>query len=326
MKMSQKKKNRKSTALRQKKSVQKVRKTENITGSREKKPVSKKAHEQTLLNKYLFGEKSIPALPFLMSYPVIIIILPLIAGLALFYYALGAAEKKPSLSAGDRLARAEAVLNTLDSFEDPLEKQKRLEQAGKEIRQIAREYPYNPNAFIALGIYHINTGSADSAFYSFRKALNLDEGKSNISRNAHNMMLNAALSRGSNMLQKQNYRGALNIIHQALPYHSKNEQLFSMGGYAYRQMGKLDSAAMFFNQILQINPKNQEASQNLFSTLMIMGQNAENRGDFSSAINHFRRAEQLQPENTNLLLKLSEIFMKTNDVQNAQAYRRKALH
>lgn len=218
---------------------------------------------QSVINGFLFGDVQLPGLQFLIKYPLLFTVLPLIVGIVVFFYAINASDVKPSISLSEELAKAQAVLNSEKNYSNKEEFNKELLEAGNMIKNVISKQPTNAKAYISLGVYHINLKQADSAFYSFQKALELDNGKSYISQNAHNYLLNSALNYGSIMIQQNNFQNVVDMVHRALRFHPKNEDLYSMAAYAYYQLGLIDSSRIFYKQVLSINPQNKAAAQYL---------------------------------------------------------------
>lgn len=219
--------------------------------------------EQSSFNRYLFGMEMPPFFNIFKKLNIFILLLPLLLGILLFIFSISASDVKPSISTAEKLAKNEAILNSMMDLPNSKEKSIQILKAGEEIRNIVKEQPANPKAFLSLGMYYIGINKFDSAYFSFKKTLEIDNGKSYISNNAHNLMLNAALYYGNSMIQQKNYAPAKDILMSAVTFHPKNENLLLMSGYCYRQLGKLDSAAMLLEYILKYYPNNQQARENL---------------------------------------------------------------
>lgn len=202
---------------------------------------------------------------------------------------------------------------------DESQKIRLLEEGGSQLKKLAALHPYHARVHHYLGIYYTYKQDWDSAITEQTKAIELGSGGlvNNVEYDAHRELIFAIFSKANAFAEKKQLDSAIEYYNKAimesgrLRLSKKTEELMGHVNYnlsiAYMQKGNtflemknLDSALVYFEKSVAINPRMADAFNNI-GTIYSKMNNQE------KALEYFNKALAVDPENKNALNNMNAI-------------------
>jgi len=127
-----------------------------------------------------------------------------------------------------------------------------FEQAQRYLEETVRAVPNSPDAYNTLGVFLVNREKLDDAMEQFRKAYSIDPDNNDTLNN---------LVEVSFMLQK--YDETLSYVQKALKKDTGDSSLLLIAANSLAFLGKLEEARDIYRNILDKEPGNKDAADNL---------------------------------------------------------------
>jgi cytochrome c-type biogenesis protein CcmH/NrfG len=207
--------------------------------------------------------------------------------------------------------------------------QKRYERARQTLLTAVKQEPANAEAYLWLGKAYAELDSTAQARVAFDKASSLESPKfptvKTEAANAlehywslrHNEGLNFAKTANDAKINDkaaeatQNFRLALNQFKKARVYEPRKEETPRNMGVCYIMLGEVDSGLVALKESASLAPPGDSKSRDLlFDKYRQLGDQAAERGDtgLNDAIRFYSEAENLRPEDPDLLFSLGVVY------------------
>ena len=190
----------------------------------------------------------------------------------------------------------------------PNEKSKLINLTLKHYKQVLKLYPEYDVIWNNLAMFYSNyKGKHEEAILCLEKALDLRPKK---------ILYHQNIARINNKLKR--YDSALASLTRAFELDTLNFQSFHLLVEVYAEKNNFDSAIIFNNRLMEIDPLSDLPYLNL-SIFSIMQAN-----DTVAAMKYLEKAVSLNPYNTRVTAILSNYFRSKNNMQKANYYKNQA--
>jgi tetratricopeptide (TPR) repeat protein len=210
------------------------------------------------------------------------------------------------------------------------QKAKLLEEGGSQLKKLATIHPYHARVHHYLGIYYTYKQDWDRAIAEQSKAIELGSGGlvNNVEYDAHRELIFAIFSKANAFAEKKQLDSAIEFYNKAvnesgrLRLSSKTAELmghvnfnlsiaYMQKGNKYLEMNNLDSALVYFEKSVAINPRMADALNNMGTIYSKMNNQAK-------ALEYFSKALAIDPENKNALNNLNAIKKSYDTKENVK--------
>jgi len=245
--------------------------------------------------------------------------------LAVVVYLLLWTDAKPD--SVDPWYRAFKLVDSATRVENPIQKQMLLNTGGNSLKELSVKYPYHSKIQLMLGIYYNIVGQFDSAITVEKEAIILSTGGTinPVEQDAQRQLLYAVFTKANNLLNSGNYVDAKKTIDTGVKYVPNNADLMSLVGAYYHRKGSLDSARLYYNAVLSVNPQNEFARTNLGMLVFQEGNQAYTNGQLETALTNYKRAAELNPKNADALSNVGIVYSRKNNYKDAIPFFQRAL-
>lgn len=205
------------------------------------------------------------------------------------------------------------IVDSSRKVTDVSQKARLLEEGGSQLKKLAALHPYHARVHHYLGIYYTYRQDWDSAITEQAKAIELGSGGlvNNVEYDAHRELIFAIFSKANAFAEKKQLDSAIEYYNKAvkesgrLRLSSKTAELmghvnnnlsiaYMQKGNTFLEIKNLDSALVYFEKSVAINPRMADAMNNI-GTIYSKMNNQE------KALEYFTKALAIDPENKNAL-------------------------
>ncbi|TDT46095.1 tetratricopeptide repeat protein [Fonticella tunisiensis] len=179
----------------------------------------------------------------------------------------------------------------------------------KSLRDLAEDYPSYGTPNYYLGQYYLEK-DMDSAKLYLRKALNDPITYNEASKLLERIKRTEEYDSAVELVKSGRGMEALKIL---IPYIEDNPQGLDAIYYAavaYRQIGNYEKALLYLNELLQYGERPEVYSE--------IGINLAALGDFSQAIEHFRRALKITPDDSGIICNIAVCHLNLGEIEEAK--------
>lgn len=169
---------------------------------------------------------------------------------------------------------------------DSLQKRDMLLEAVGHLREAIAIHPVYKNAYLLLGNAHYYLQHYEEAILNYRRALELDPGYAEASRNLAITLRDAGRYYGE---QRREIGKAVEYLEQAYQLDPRDFETVRLLGVAYGIGGNTQQAIRYFTEAVALDPENAEALYNLGSAYY-------NAGDPERGAEYHRKAEALRED------------------------------
>lgn len=208
---------------------------------------------------------------------------------------------------------------------DPDKARKLLEEGGNELKALSEKHPYHARIHYLLSYYYLNTGQYDLAFNSSYKAIEIGAGGlvNQVEFEAEKIAVQAAV----NSINQINSRSGK--LKKLWEYRSKipnNTNLMLLGAQLHTNVNQLDSAMVYYENVLKIDKKNKNALENYAKLTFFYGNNLVKENKFELAYQFYKLAQQSVPNNADYNNNLGNVALKINKAKEAVKYFQNAVN
>lgn len=158
----------------------------------------------------------------------------------------------------------------------------------------------NPSYLFLAGVTNFNFGNLEDALHYFKDYLKVKE-------NDFNSLRYIAIIE----LKQGKPENAKNLLSKAKIYYPDSPALLSLLGIALMEVGKVEQAKYYFEEVVKLTPNYSSALSNLAQSEIISG-------DYTQAINNLLNAKKGDKNNTAITLLLVEAYLKTKQYEKAK--------
>jgi len=158
----------------------------------------------------------------------------------------------------------------------------------------------NPSYLYLAGVTNFNFGNLEDALHYFQNYLTIKE-------NDFNSLRYIAIIE----IKQGKPENAKNLLSKAKIYYPNSPALLSLLGIALMEMGKIEQAKYYFEEVVSLTPNYSSALSNLAQSEIIAG-------DYAQAIDNLLNAKQGDANNTSISLLLVEAYLKTKQYDKAK--------
>jgi tetratricopeptide (TPR) repeat protein len=203
---------------------------------------------------------------------------------------------------------------------DPTAKETLLRDARMSLMEaVNTDQAENPSVWYLLGRHGILTGDfigADSAFDHVELAVPLCG--EDIEYYRHAAWVNQ-VNRGIDLMQQVDYDGALvELGGAAAIWNGANVALFYLGSI-YAEYGETDSALYYFKEVVELGDADTSRVENYNTAVENIATLYHMIEDWDSTIVWYQRAQEVNPENTDVVFGLAEAYAESGDQERAFA-------
>ncbi|MBM2814536.1 MAG: hypothetical protein HW421_1298 [Ignavibacteria bacterium] len=292
-----------------------------------KKPVSAQGSEQHIAKEIKHTEpkkqEPKPKFEWNLKNPQVRVLIPYFIGIIIFF----TIWTEPGVVVMDPWFRAVKLVDSSRRVQDPAEKSRLLETGGNQLRELIAKYPKHARVHFLLGYYYITAQKFDSAMIHEKIAIQLDSGSTinPVWLDAQNHLALCVANLNNDYLKKGQYGLALKLLSECKPYISQNFEFYNQCALVYHNLGVFDSAEVYYDRSLRINPEQEHIKKNFSNILYSKGNNDLMKNNIDEAIDSFNKAGALNPANPDIFSNLGIAYMRKNDKAKARASFEKAL-
>ncbi|MZQ75411.1 MAG: tetratricopeptide repeat protein [Peptoclostridium sp.] len=191
---------------------------------------------------------------------------------------------------------------------------------SKEARQafelVVEEYPDFAKGYYNLGFYYFRAGDYARAKDTWQKAI--DNGIEDEFIGEIEELLGVCgekfdIQDGINMVLEGDPQGGLEMLLPHVNKHGGDWKLLFFAGLAYRQLGEVDEAQLYFGDILKLDPQNADA-------MVELGLCSAVKGELDESLSYFKKALELRPDNPEILCNIGMTYLSIGDLQSAREH------
>ncbi len=203
---------------------------------------------------------------------------------------------------------------------DPAAKETLLRDARASLMEaVNTDQAENPSVWYLLGRHGILTGDfigADSAFQKVE--FTVPACGEDIEYYRHSTWV-TQVNRGIDLMQQIDYDGALEELSGAATiWNGANVALFYLGSI-YADYGETDSALYYFKEVVKLGNADTSRVENYNAAIGNIATLYHMIEDWDSTIVWYQRAQEVDPENTDLVFGLAEAYAEAGDQERAFA-------
>jgi tetratricopeptide (TPR) repeat protein len=203
---------------------------------------------------------------------------------------------------------------------DPAAKETLLRDARASLMEaVNTDQAENPSVWYLLGRHGILTGDfigADSAFSRVEMAVPLCSEDIEYYRHATWV---TQVNRGIDLMQQIDYDGALVELGGAASiWNGANVALFYLGSI-YAEYGETDSALYYFKEVVELGTADTSRVDNYNTAVENIATLYHMMEDWDSTIVWYQRAQEINPENTDITFGLAEAYSEIGNDERAFA-------
>lgn len=163
----------------------------------------------------------------------------------------------------------------------------------------------NPSYIFLAGVTNFNFNNLEDAYHYFQNYLTIKE-------NDFNSLRYIAIIE----LKQAKPENAKNLLTKANVYYPNNPTLMSLLGISLMELGKIEQAKYYFEQVVNLTPGYGGALSNLAQSEILSG-------NYSQAITNLLNAKESDDNSTAITLLLVEAYLKTKQFDKAKVLTKK---
>ncbi len=203
---------------------------------------------------------------------------------------------------------------------DPAAKETLLRDARVSLMEaVNTDQAENPSVWYLLGRHGLLTGDfvgADSAFGRVELVMPLCGDDIEYYRHATWV---TQVNKGIDLMQQIDYDGALVELGGAASiWNGANVALFYLGSI-YAEYGETDSALYYFKEVVELGTADTSRVENYNTAVQNIATLYHMMEDWDSTIVWYERAQEINPENTDVVFGLAEAYAESGDSERAFA-------
>jgi len=203
---------------------------------------------------------------------------------------------------------------------DPAAKETLLRDARVSLMEaVNTDQAENPSVWYLLGRHGLLTGDfvgADSAFGRVELVMPLCGDDIEYYRHATWV---TQVNKGIDLMQQIDYDGALVELGGAASiWNGANVALFYLGSI-YSEYGETDSALYYFKEVVELGTADTSRVENYNTAVQNIATLYHMMEDWDSTIVWYERAQEINPENTDVVFGLAEAYAESGDSERAFA-------
>ncbi len=218
--------------------------------------------------------------------------------------------------------RAVGILEEGRKEKDPELSAKLIDSSGRMLSDLLEKYPFHARVHFFKGYYFLTKKNWDSSIVEFKIAI--DQGKGGVVNQvefqARDMMVNAAINWANEMMKQKKVQYGINLMRDVMSYAPRSVNLWNHAAYFHQSIQQLDSAIVYYNKALSIDPNFKHSKQNLVGIYKMYGKYYVNLGNFQLAKQYYEQAVRIMPQDGDLHNNLANILLKLGDVKRAVAH------
>ncbi|AHM56217.1 hypothetical protein EAL2_c09180 [Peptoclostridium acidaminophilum DSM 3953] len=181
---------------------------------------------------------------------------------------------------------------------------------------LVEEYPDFAKGYYNLGFYYFRAGDYVKAKETWQTAI--DKGIDDELLGEIEELLGVCSDKfdiqdGIGMVLEGDPQSGLEMLLPHVNKHGGDWKLLFFTGLAYRQLGEVEEAKLYFGDILKLDPNNADA-------MVELGLCSAVNGELDDSLSYFEKALGLRPDNPEILCNIGMTHLSRGDLQKARAY------
>jgi tetratricopeptide (TPR) repeat protein len=223
--------------------------------------------------------------------------------------------------------RAVGILEEGRKEKDPELSAKLIDSSGRMLDDLLEKYPFHARVHFFKGFYFITKKNWDSAIVELK--ITIDKGKggtvNQVEFQASKMLVNATINRANEMMKQKKIQHGINLMQDILEYAPRSVNLWNHAAYFHQSIQQLDSAIVYYNKALQIDPNFKPSKQNLVGIYKMYGNYYINLNKLAIARQYFERSLRIMPKDADLHNNLANVLLKLGNAKKAVEHFEKAV-
>ena len=216
--------------------------------------------------------------------------------------------------------RAVGILEEGRKEKDPELSAKLIDSSGQMLDNLLEKFPFHARVHFFKGYYFITKKNWDSAIVELKTTI--DKGKggtvNQVEFQASKMLANAAINRANEMMKEKKISSGINLMREILIHYAPSSvNLWNHTAYFHQSIQQLDSAIVYYNKALSINPNFKPSKQNLVGIYKMYANYYINQNNLKIAKQYYEQAVRIMPQDADLHNNLANVLLKLGDAKNA---------